>query len=55
MIMHSKPVAQLQTSAGGKKFVAITDLGFDDAVSATKNKVDSAIQKSKSIIDNILK
>jgi uncharacterized protein YnzC (UPF0291/DUF896 family) len=55
ILMHSKPVAQLQTSAGGKKFIAITDLGFDDAVSATKNKMDSAVKKSKSIIDNILK
>jgi hypothetical protein len=55
MVMNSKPVAQLNKTESGKKFVGITHLGFGDAVSAAENTVDSAVEGSKNIIKDLFK
>ena len=55
LLMNSKPVKELDKSEGGKKFLAITDLNFGDAVSAAENTMDGAVEKSKNVIKDIFK
>ncbi|MDQ3112148.1 MAG: hypothetical protein M3R17_19870 [Bacteroidota bacterium] len=55
LLMNSKPVNELNKSEGGKRFLAITDLSFGDAVSAAENTVDSAVEGSKNVIKDLFK
>jgi hypothetical protein len=55
VVMNSKPVAELNKTESGKKFIGITHLGFGDAVSAAENTVDSALEGSKNVIKDLFK
>lgn len=55
LLMHSKPVEELNKSKGGQKFIGITDLSFGDAMSAAENTMDSAMEKSTNAIKDLFK
>lgn len=55
LLMHSKPVEELNKSKAGQKFLGITDLSFGDAMSAAENTMDSAVEKSTNAIKDLFK